>query len=134
MHNSAGMMSTLEPLHQMVRKAVDYLSPPRSQPAAAHGPPGSTAIPIAPPPQQSAPHSFTNSELSFIEAYERELNEAWANCRQFERTNNQRDITTAWDVYYHVFKRISKQLQSFTSLDLANVSPKLLNVCLLNPF
>ncbi|KAB1208603.1 Serine/threonine-protein kinase TOR [Morella rubra] len=32
----------------------------------------------------------------------------------------------AWDLYYHVFRRIDKQLQSLTTLDLESVSPELL--------
>lgn len=34
-------------------------------------------------------------------------------------------MTQAWDLYYHVFRRISKQLPSLTSLELQYVSPKL---------
>lgn len=37
-----------------------------------------------------------------------------------------RDLTQAWDIYYHVFQRISKQLPQLTSLELQYVSPKLL--------
>lgn len=35
-------------------------------------------------------------------------------------------MTQAWDLYYHVFRRISKQLPQLTSLELQYVSPKLL--------
>lgn len=31
----------------------------------------------------------------------------------------------AWDLYYHVFKRINKQLHSITTLELQYVSPAL---------
>lgn len=41
-------------------------------------------------------------------------------------TGNPRDLTQAWDLYYHVFRRISKQLPQLTSLELQYVSPKLL--------
>lgn len=41
-------------------------------------------------------------------------------------TGNVRDLTQAWDLYYHVFRRISKQLPQLTSLELQYVSPKLL--------
>lgn len=37
-----------------------------------------------------------------------------------------RDLTQAWELYYHVFRRISKQLPQLTSLELQYVSPKLL--------
>jgi FKBP12-rapamycin complex-associated protein len=32
----------------------------------------------------------------------------------------------AWDLYYHVFRRISRQLPQLTQLELQYVSPKLL--------
>ena len=33
--------------------------------------------------------------------------------------------TQAWDLYYHVFKRINKQLHSLTTLELQYVAPAL---------
>lgn len=38
-----------------------------------------------------------------------------------------RDLNQAWDLYYHVFRRISRQLPQLTSLELQYVSPDLLN-------
>eukprot|EP00741_Cyanophora_paradoxa_P013830 tig00020710_g13350.t1 len=35
------------------------------------------------------------------------------------------DLAQAWDLYYHVFRRINKQLPQLTTLDLQLVSPKL---------
>lgn len=43
-------------------------------------------------------------------------------------SGNIRDLNQAWDLYYHVFRRISRQLPQLTSLELQYVSPKLL-VC-----
>lgn len=37
-----------------------------------------------------------------------------------------RDLNQAWDLYYHVFRRISRQLPQLTSLELQYVSPNLL--------
>ena len=31
-------------------------------------------------------------------------------CRKYQRTENDKDLTQAWDLSYHVFRRISKQL------------------------
>ena len=31
-------------------------------------------------------------------------------CRKYQRSSNVKDLTQAWDLYYHVFRRISKQL------------------------
>lgn len=41
-------------------------------------------------------------------------------------SSNIRDLNQAWDLYYHVFRRISRQLPQLTSLELQYVSPKLL--------
>lgn len=35
------------------------------------------------------------------------------------------ELHQAWDLYYHVFKRINKQLPSLTTLDLQYVAPAL---------
>ena len=37
-----------------------------------------------------------------------------------------RDLNQAWDLYYHVFRRISRQLPQLTQLELQYVSPRLL--------
>ena len=39
---------------------------------------------------------------------------------------NIRDLNQAWDLYYHVFRRISRQLPQLIQLELQYVSPKLL--------
>lgn len=31
-------------------------------------------------------------------------------CKKYQRSGNVKDLTKAWDLYYHVFRRISKQL------------------------
>ena len=36
------------------------------------------------------------------------------------------DLNRAWDLYYHVFRRINKQLPQLTTLELQYVSPNLL--------
>ncbi|KAK3193132.1 hypothetical protein Dsin_024442 [Dipteronia sinensis] len=41
-------------------------------------------------------------------------------------TIKEKAFIEAWDLYYHVFRRIDKQLQSLTTLDLQSVSPELL--------
>ncbi|VVC87256.1 unnamed protein product [Leptidea sinapis] len=38
-----------------------------------------------------------------------------------------RDLNQAWDLYYHVFRRISRQMPQLTSLELQYVSPRLLS-------
>lgn len=68
----------------------------------------------------------TLKETSFNQAYGRELSDALEWCNNYRATLNPRDLTQAWDLYYHVFRRISKQLPQLTSLELQYVSPKLL--------
>lgn len=45
-----------------------------------------------------------------LQAYGRDLMEAQDWCRKYMRSGNVKDLTQAWDLYYHVFRRISKQL------------------------
>jgi len=64
--------------------------------------------------------------LVIFQAYGRELLEAQDWCRRYKTSLNVRDLNQAWDLYYHVFRRISRQLPQLTSLELQYVSPKLL--------
>ncbi|XP_031383805.1 serine/threonine-protein kinase TOR isoform X3 [Punica granatum] len=66
-------------------------------------------------------------ERAFIEAYHVELLEAYECCMKYKRTGKDAELTQAWDLYYHVFRRIDKQLSSLTTLDLQSVSPELLD-------
>ncbi|KAL0356949.1 UNVERIFIED_CONTAM: Serine/threonine-protein kinase TOR [Sesamum calycinum] len=59
-------------------------------------------------------------------AYRHELLEAYECCMKYRRTGKDAELTQAWDLYYHVFRRIDKQLQTLTTLDLQSVSPELL--------
>lgn len=47
-------------------------------------------------------------------------------CNSYKKSGNVRDLNQAWDLYYHVFRRITRQLPQLTSLELHYVSPKLL--------
>ncbi|XP_073268578.1 serine/threonine-protein kinase TOR isoform X3 [Populus alba] len=69
--------------------------------------------------------NVTIKERAFIEAYRHELLEAWDCCMKYKRTVKEAELTQAWDLYYHVFRRIDKQLQVMTTLDLQSVSPEL---------
>ncbi|KAI8439629.1 hypothetical protein MSG28_013348 [Choristoneura fumiferana] len=69
----------------------------------------------------------TMKEVSFSQAYGRDLNEAQGWCNRYNETRSTRDLNQAWDLYYHVFRRISRQLPQLTSLELQYVSPRLLN-------
>jgi FKBP12-rapamycin complex-associated protein len=69
----------------------------------------------------------TMREMSFQQAFGRELHEAYDWCKKFIRSGKEADLNQAWDLYYHVFRRINKQLQQLTTLELQYVSPNLLS-------
>jgi len=77
-------------------------------------------------------HKMMNSgpetlrEISFQQAYGRDLQEALEWCMKYLRSGKTSDLNQAWDLYYHVFRRINKQLPNMRSLELQYVSPKLL--------
>ncbi|KAK8942075.1 Serine/threonine-protein kinase TOR [Platanthera guangdongensis] len=68
----------------------------------------------------------TLMETAFIQAYGSELLDARECCLNYRRTGKDAELTQAWDLYYHVFKRIDKQLPGLTTLDLQSVSPELI--------
>ncbi|XP_044740220.1 serine/threonine-protein kinase Tor [Chrysoperla carnea] len=68
----------------------------------------------------------TLKETSFHQAYGRDLQEAHEWCQRYKASRNVRDINQAWDLYYHVFRRISRHIPQLTTLELQFVSPKLL--------
>ncbi|KAG5254064.1 TARGET OF RAPAMYCIN family protein [Salix suchowensis] len=73
--------------------------------------------------------NITIKERAFIEAYRHDLLLAWDCCMKYKRTVKEAELTQAWDLYYHVFRRIDKQLQVMTNLDLQSVSPELVECC-----
>ena len=89
--NVEGMLNTLLPLHDMMRK---------------QGP-------------------TTLKEIAFVQAYGRELDEAYEWCLKYQISRKEAELHQAWDLYYHVFKRINKQLPSLTTLDVQYVAPAL---------
>ncbi|KAL2490207.1 Serine/threonine-protein kinase TOR [Abeliophyllum distichum] len=71
-------------------------------------------------------NNTTITERAFIQAYRHELLEAYECCMKYRRTGKDAELNQAWDLYYHVFRRIDKHLQNLTTLDLQSVSPELL--------
>ncbi len=63
--------------------------------------------------------------VRLVQAYGRELKEAADWCRKYQGTRKDSDLHQAWDLYYHVFKQINKQLPSLTVLELQYVAPAL---------
>lgn len=67
----------------------------------------------------------TMREVSFNNAFGRELADAYEWVLNYRRTKDITNLNQAWDVYYNVFRRIGRQLPQLQSLELLFVSPKL---------
>ncbi|KAI9778323.1 MAG: phosphatidylinositol kinase- protein kinase tor1 [Candelina submexicana] len=67
----------------------------------------------------------TLREISFAQAFGRDLQEARGWCKTYRKSGDTGDLNQAWDLYYQVFRRIARQLQQIMSLELQYVSPKL---------
>jgi phosphatidylinositol kinase/protein kinase (PI-3 family) len=67
----------------------------------------------------------TVREVNFQTNFKRELDDAAEWCKKFTISRVEADLTHAWDLYYHVFRKINK-LPQMSILELKNVSPKLL--------
>lgn len=70
----------------------------------------------------------TLREVSFQTAFSKDLQDAYNWIQSYKRTNDLAHLNQAWDIYYNVFRRISRQLPQAQTLELQYVSPKLLNV------
>ncbi|AAS53791.2 AFR420Wp [Eremothecium gossypii ATCC 10895] len=68
----------------------------------------------------------TLREISFQNSFGRDLNDAYEWVMNYKRTQDISNLDQAWDIYYNVFRRISRQLPQLQTLDLQHVSPKLL--------
>lgn len=62
---------------------------------------------------------------SVMQAYGHELEEAYEWCNKYRVSRKEAELHQAWDLYYHVFKRINKQLPSLTVLEVQYVAPAL---------
>lgn len=69
----------------------------------------------------------TIREASFVNTFGKDLNDAEQWLENFKKTHDIAYLNQAWDLYYAVFRRISRQLPQLQSLDLHHVSPKLLS-------
>ena len=67
----------------------------------------------------------TLRENNFQNSFGRDLNDAYEWVLNYKRTNDITNLNQAWDIYYNVFRRISRQLPQLQTLELQHVSPKL---------
>uniref|UniRef100_A0A7R9YR22 Serine/threonine-protein kinase TOR n=1 Tax=Chlamydomonas euryale TaxID=1486919 RepID=A0A7R9YR22_9CHLO len=82
-----------------------------------------TLLPLHEMMEKSGP--TTLKEIAFMQAYGRELSEAYDWLEKYKASRKEAELHQAWDLYYHVFKRINKQLHSLTTLELQYVAPAL---------
>ncbi|KAJ3362692.1 phosphatidylinositol kinase- protein kinase tor1 [Allomyces javanicus] len=68
----------------------------------------------------------TLREISFHQAFGRDLAEAHEWGQKFLVTREKDDINQAWELYFQVFKKIAKQLTQLPTLELQYISPALL--------
>ncbi|EME28648.1 serine/threonine-protein kinase ATR [Galdieria sulphuraria] len=70
----------------------------------------------------------TIAEMEFLRDFGQDLRDAASFCERYKSSGKESDMNQAWEIYYQVFRKINKQVPQMTSLHLANVSSKLLNV------
>lgn len=68
----------------------------------------------------------TLREISFQNSFGRDLNDAYEWVTNYKKRKDVSNLNQAWDIYYNVFRRISRQLPQLQTLELQHVSPKLL--------
>lgn len=68
----------------------------------------------------------TLREISFQNHLGRDLMEAYKWVTKYKITYDNSNLNQAWDIYYNVFRKISKQVSQLETLELQHVSPKLL--------
>ncbi|CCF58185.1 hypothetical protein KAFR_0E00310 [Kazachstania africana CBS 2517] len=68
----------------------------------------------------------TIREISFKNFFGRDLNDAYRWVVKYKANGDRNNLNQAWDIYYAVFRRISKDLPQLQTLELQHVSPKLL--------
>ena len=103
-HDCKGMFAVLEPLHQMIEKGPTTLKE-------------TSFIDVS---VMNKCYKCMLYHCILVQAYGRDLADAYEWCKKFQRTNSEKDLTQAWDLYYHVFRRISKQLPQVNLLFLLN--------------
>lgn len=118
--NVDGMLATLLPLHDLMER------PPAGQPSPLAATSSlDTSMMHASIRDLDQKGPTTPMEISFVQQYGRELQEAHDWCLKYRQSKKEAELHQAWDLYYHVFKRINKQLPSLTTLELQYVSPAL---------
>lgn len=69
----------------------------------------------------------TTIERNFKAQHGEQLDDAHRMLRNYETTNQETSTQLAWDNYYHVFKKINRDLLNMNMLHLTDVAPELLD-------
>ena len=94
-HNFDGMMAILQPLYDQLEKGGD-----------------------------------THNERAFLQSYGKDLKDAYELCMRFKAKGKRsaekdHDIESAWEIFFRIYKRIHKSINSVSVLELSHVSPRL---------
>eukprot|EP01063_Lacrimia_lanifica_P018146 TRINITY_DN2509_c0_g1_i1.p1 TRINITY_DN2509_c0_g1~~TRINITY_DN2509_c0_g1_i1.p1 ORF type:complete len:2948 (+),score=888.97 TRINITY_DN2509_c0_g1_i1:584-8845(+) len=76
-------------------------------------------------PSLDSPVPQTENEKGFVFNFGSLLKQAKAATDDWQQTGRNHMMTQAWDLYYNVFKRLGRQLQQMSSIELSSVSPNL---------
>lgn len=68
----------------------------------------------------------TANEKAFITAHGADLQTALAHCKEFSAHGNDAQLQLAWEQFYTVLRQLGRELQEVKTLQLEQVSPKLL--------
>lgn len=74
----------------------------------------------------------TMNEIAFHQTYGSSLKQAEAWLKRFMESKNELDLNQAWEIYYSIYKAVYDKVSEMKSLELCNVSPKLLTLIDLN--
>ena len=116
--NVEAMLTTLMPLHEMMAQQG-----PTTLKEIAFVQVSCRLCVSAGPLQRVVMRVLTSAAC--VQAYGRELAEAYEWCQKYRSSRKEAELHQAWDLYYHVFKRINKQLPQLTVLELQYVAPAL---------
>ena len=78
--------------------------------------------------EQMATPPETMSEIAFHQMYGSSLKQAESWLKRFKETSNELDLNQAWEIYYYVCRAVCDKVFEMQSLELRNVSPKLLTL------
>ncbi|CAM9868303.1 unnamed protein product, partial [Sphacelaria rigidula] len=130
--NVEGMRTRLQMLHDLLPwDRYSSTTSASSLSGAGTGktsPPPNTSVessPLADALAQDGLAADTVRGVAFLHIHGRDLAEAWEWVERYSRTKREVDLLQAWDIYYHVFRKISRLLATLKYIELRHVAPAL---------